>query len=154
MVDAHPEADLIDVGGVGGTLAGNALSVAAMRATLESVLTDDAFVHMIDVATTFTRGVQDAIDRTALPWSVSQLGARSEYRFASPAPRDGTSSAAAGDEELEEFLHLYLVNRGVLITPFHNMALMCPVSSYEDAQLHTELFGEAMDDLVGTRTLQ
>ncbi|MGD0194655.1 MAG: transaminase [Candidatus Dormibacteria bacterium] len=154
MVDAHPEADLIDVGGVGGTLAGNALSVAAMRATLESVLTDDAFVHMIDVATTFTRGVQDAIDRTALPWSVSQLGARSEYRFASPAPRDGTSSAAAGDEELEEFLHLYLVSRGVLITPFHNMALMCPVSSYEDAQLHTELFGEAMDDLVGTRTLQ
>jgi glutamate-1-semialdehyde 2,1-aminomutase len=149
MVESHPEADLIDVGGVGGTLAGNALSVAAMRATLEHVLTHEAFAHMIDVAMTFTRGVQDAIDRTGLPWSVSQLGARSEYRFASPAPRDGGSSAAAGDEALEEFLHLYLINRGVLITPFHNMALMCPVTTYDDAHLHTMLFGAALDELVG-----
>jgi glutamate-1-semialdehyde 2,1-aminomutase len=148
MVEAHPEADLIDVGGVGGTLAGNALSVAAMRATLELVLTDEAFAHMVDVATTFTRGVQAALDRTGAPWSVSQLGARSEYRFASPAPRDGSSSAAAGDEELEEYLHLFLVNRGVLITPFHNMALMCPVTSPDDAQLHTQLFGAALDELV------
>ena len=150
MVEAHPEADLIDVGGVGGTLAGNAHSVAAMRATLEQVLTDEAFARMIDVATIFTSGVQDAIERTGVPWSVSQLGARSEYRFASPAPRDGSSSAAAGDEELDEYLHLYLVNRGVLITPFHNMALMCPVTSQEDVQLHTRLFGNALDELVAT----
>jgi glutamate-1-semialdehyde 2,1-aminomutase len=97
----------------------------------------------------FTRGVQDTIDRSGVPWSVSQLGARSEYRFASPAPRDGSSSAAAGDEELDEYLHLYLVNRGVLITPFHNMALMCPVTSGDDVQLHTRLFAEALDELVG-----
>jgi glutamate-1-semialdehyde 2,1-aminomutase len=153
MVGAHPEADLIDVGGVGGTLAGNALSVAAMRATLEHVLTDAAFAHMVDVATLFTRGVQEAIDRAGLAWSVSQLGARSEYRFTSPAPRDGTSSAAAGDEVLEEFLHLYLANRGVLITPFHNMALMCPVTTQDDVQLHTRLFGEALDELVGTGSI-
>ena len=149
LVDAHPEADLIDVGGIGGTLAGNALSVAAMRATLELVLTDGAFAHMVDVATVFTRGVQDVIDRTGVPWSVSQLGARSEYRFASPAPRDGTSSSAAADEDLDEFFHLYLVNRGVLITPFHNMALMCPATSHADAHLHARLFGEALDELVG-----
>lgn len=146
MVEAHPEADLIDVGGVGGTLAGNALSVA----TLELVLTDDAFAHMVDVATTFTRGVQDAIGGTGVPWSVSQLGARSEYRFAFPAPRDGSTSAASGDETLEEYLHLYLVNRGVLITPFHNMALMCPVTSHDDAHLHSRLFGDALDELAGT----
>jgi glutamate-1-semialdehyde 2,1-aminomutase len=150
MVDAHPEADLIDVGGVGGTLAGNALSVAAMRATLEQVLTDEAFAHMVDMATIFTRGVQAAIDRAGLPWSVTQLGARSEYRFASPAPRDGSSSAAAGDDELDEYLHLYLANRGVLITPFHNMALMCPVTSNDDAQLHIRLFAGALEELVGT----
>jgi glutamate-1-semialdehyde 2,1-aminomutase len=150
MVEAHHEADLIDVGGVGGTLAGNALSVAAMRAALEQVLTDEAFAHMVDTATSFTRGVQETIDRTGVPWSVSQLGARSEYRFASPAPRDGTSSAAAGDEALDEYLHLYMVNRGVLITPFHNMALMCPVTSHADVQLHTKLFAAAVDELVGT----
>ncbi len=148
MVQTHPEADLVDVGGVGGTLAGNALSVAAMRATLEHVLTEDAFAHMVDLATEFTAGVQETIDRTGVPWSVSQLGARSEYRFASPAPRNGSASAAAADEQLDEYLHLYLANRGVLITPFHNMALMCPETSRDDVVLHTRLFGEAVDELV------
>jgi glutamate-1-semialdehyde 2,1-aminomutase len=149
-VQAHPEADLVDVGGVGGTLAGNALSVTAMRATLEHVLTDAAFAHMVGLATRFTQGVQATIDRTGLPWSVTQLGARAEYRFASPAPQDGSSSAAAGDEALDEYLHLFMVNRGVLITPFHNMALMCPDTSGEDVDLHTRLFAEAVDELTST----
>jgi glutamate-1-semialdehyde 2,1-aminomutase len=149
MVEAHPEADLVDVGGVGGTLAGNALSVAAMRATLESVLTTKAFDRMVDLSTEFTAGVRETIERAGLPWSVSQLGARSEYRFASPAPRNGGESAAAADEQLDEYLHLYLANRGVLITPFHNMALMCPETSPDDVALHTRLFAEAVDDLVG-----
>jgi glutamate-1-semialdehyde 2,1-aminomutase len=143
-VGAHPEADLVDVGGVGGTLAGNALSTAAMRATLQHVLTDAAFAHMIDLATRFTSGVQQALDATGLPWSVSQLGARSEYRFASPAPRTGSASAAAADEALEEYLHLFMINRGILITPFHNMALMCPQTTVEDVDLHTRRFGEAV----------
>ena len=148
-VGAHPEADLVDVGGIGGTLAGNALSVAAMRATLEHVLTEKAFAHMVDLATEFTRGVQHALDATGLPWSVSQLGARAEYRFAAPAPRTGSESAAAADEELEEFLHLYLANRGVIITPFHNMALMCPDTTRDDVDLHTRLFTAALGELTG-----
>ena len=147
-VAAHPEADLIDVGGVGGTLAGNALSVAAMRATLERVLTQAAFEGMIERAAEFTAGVRSAIDAHALPWSVTRLGARSEYRFTAPAPRDGTTSAAAADEELDEYLHLFMANRGVLMTPFHNMALMCPATSAADVALHTRLFGEALDELV------
>jgi glutamate-1-semialdehyde 2,1-aminomutase len=148
-VEAHPEADLVDVGGVGGTLAGNALSVTAMRATLERVLTDDAFAGMVDLATQFTHGVQATIDRFGVPWSVSQLGARAEYRFVSPAPRDGTSSAAAGDDEFDEYFHLALLNRGVLITPFHNMALMCPATTKADVDLHTQLFEAAVAELVG-----
>lgn len=148
LIAAHPEADLIDVGGVGGTLAGNALSVAAMRATLEQVLTGAAFAHMVDVATEFTHGVQATIDRAGVPWSVTQLGARSEYRFASPAPRNGTASAAAADDELDEYLHLSMLNRGVMITPFHNMALMCPVTSRDDVKLHTRVFGAAVAELV------
>jgi glutamate-1-semialdehyde 2,1-aminomutase len=146
-VQGDPYADLVDVGGVGGTLAGNALSVAAMRATLEHVLTERAFRRMLDLATRFTDGVQETLDRTGVPWSVSRLGARAEYRFASPAPRDGSSSAAAGDDELDEYLHLFMANRGVLITPFHNMALMCPDTTADDVDLHTRLFREAVDGL-------
>ncbi|MEZ5117785.1 MAG: transaminase [Candidatus Nanopelagicales bacterium] len=148
-IRAHAEADLVDVGGVGGTLAGNVLSTAAMRATLGEVLTDDVFLGMIDLATEFTAGVQGVIDEYDLPWSVSQLGARSEYRFASPAPRNGTESAAAADDELEEYLHLYCANRGVLITPFHNMALMCPTTTRDDVDLHTRTFRDAVAALVG-----
>jgi glutamate-1-semialdehyde 2,1-aminomutase len=144
----HPEADLVDVGGVGGTLAGNALSTAAMRATLGEVLTDTNFEHMIALATRFREGVEGVLEKYDVPWSVEQLGARAEYRFCSPAPRTGSESAAAHDDEIEEYLHLYLSNRGVLITPFHNMALMCPATTAADVDLHTEVFGEAVAALV------
>ncbi len=148
MVTEHPDADLIDVGGVGGTLAGNVLSTAAMRATLADVLTDAAFEHMITLATRFTEGVVAALEQYDVPWSISQLGARAEYRFARPAPRTGTESALAEDDHLDEYLHLFMANRGVLMTPFHNMALMCPTTTAVDVDLHTTLFTEAVRRLV------
>ncbi len=149
LVQSHPDADLVDVGGVGGTLAGNVLTTAAMKATLGEVLTEDAFDHMIGLATRYTAGVETCIREHDLPWSIAQLGARAEYRFANPAPRTGSDSAAAHDDELEEFLHLFMSNRGVLMTPFHNMALMCPQTTSADVDLHTMLFKEAVSNLVG-----
>jgi glutamate-1-semialdehyde 2,1-aminomutase len=150
-VAVRRDADLVDTGGVGGTLAGNALSVAAMRATLEHVLTDQAFAHMAGLGDRFTAGVQAVLDTCQVPWSVVQLGARAEYRFTSPAPVNGGQSAAAGDDELDDYLHLYLLNRGVLLTPFHNMALMCPATTEADVDRHTEVFGAAVAELVGDR---
>jgi glutamate-1-semialdehyde 2,1-aminomutase len=147
-IEALEDIDLIDTGGVGGTLAGNALSIDATRATLEHVLTEAAFESMIGRATRYTAGVQDVIDRSGVDWSVTQLGARAEYRFARPAPTNGSASAAAGDAELEDYLHLHMANRGVLITPFHNMALMSPATTDADVDRHTELFAEAVAALV------
>jgi glutamate-1-semialdehyde 2,1-aminomutase len=147
-VDALTDIDLVDTGGVGGTLAGNALSIDACRATLEHVLTDEVFAGMTARAGRYTAGVQRVIDDTAVPWSVTQLGCRAEYRFARPAPVNGSESAAAGDGELEDFLHVYMANRGVLITPFHNMALMSPATTGADVDRHTELFAEAVAALV------
>ena len=146
-IAAERDADLVDTGGVGGTLAGNALSLAAARATLEHVLTDDAFARMTALATRFATGVEQAIRERELPWSVAQIGARVEYRFASPPPRTGSESAAADDPDLEDFLHVYLANRDVLITPFHLMALMSPATTEADVDRHTELFGDALDRL-------
>jgi glutamate-1-semialdehyde 2,1-aminomutase len=145
----RPDLDLVDMGGVGGTLAGNALSIAATRATLAAVLTDAAFEDMISVATAFAVGVTKIIDAYALRWSVSRLGARVEYRFVNPAPRTGGESAAHADPELEDYLHAYLANRGVLLTPFHNMALMCPQTTLDDVAHHHAVFADAIAELTG-----
>jgi len=141
-------ADMVDIGGVGGTLAGNALSVMATRATLEHVLTDAAFEGMIALGDRYTAGVSGAIESRALPWSIIQLGARAEYRFCSPPPRTGGESNAAADPQLDEYLHLYTANRGVLMTPFHNMALMSPATTAADVDAHTQIFAAAADDLL------
>jgi len=137
-----------DVGGIGGTLAGNALSLAAMRVTLEKVLTAAAFEKTIPLATRFNDGVATEITKHNLPWNVIQLGARAEYHFTQKPPRNGGESAAAADFELECFLHLYALNRGVLLTPFHNMALMSPATTAADVDLHTSIFAEAVAELV------
>ena len=145
---ARTDLDLIDMGGVGGTLAGNPLSVIAMRATLENVLTKDNFEKMIDLATYFTDGVNALFDKYQLNWSINQLGARAEYRFAKPYPKNGTAAHEAADYELEDFLHLYLANRGVLLTPFHNMALMCPTTTKADIDVHNQVFEAAIKELL------
>jgi glutamate-1-semialdehyde 2,1-aminomutase len=137
-----------DVGGIGGTLAGNALSLAAMRATLEHLLTAKSFEHMIPLAKRFTDGVSENLRANGLPWSVTRLGARAEYTFCKIAPRNGGESAAAADFDLERYLHLYALNRGVLLTPFHNMALICPATTSGDIDAHTKIFASAVKELV------
>jgi glutamate-1-semialdehyde 2,1-aminomutase len=145
----QPGSDYEDVGGVGGTLAGNALSLAAVRATLGEVLTDEAFARMTALGDRLADGTTAAIEEAGVPWHVTRLGARSEYRFTSSPPRNGGESAAAGDEELERFLHLHALNRGVLITPFHNMALVCPATSEADVDRHAEVLAAALGQLLG-----
>jgi glutamate-1-semialdehyde 2,1-aminomutase len=147
-ISARIELEDCDVGGIGGTLAGNALSLAAMRATLENVLTAKAFEIMIPLGTRFAEGVGGEIKKHGLPWNVQQLGARAEYTFREQPARDGGESAAAADFDLERFLHLYALNRGVLLTPFHNMALMCPATTEADVDLHTRIFADAARELV------
>ncbi|MGC2822608.1 MAG: aspartate aminotransferase family protein [Candidatus Sulfotelmatobacter sp.] len=138
-----------DVGGIGGTLAGNAVSLAAMRATLTKVLTKDAFDRMMPVAERWNSGVAKAIAEAELPWHVTRLGCRAEYMFTRDAPKNGDEAHRAMDFELERFMHLYAMNRGILLTPFHNMALMSPQTEKDDVDLHTKVFREAVRELVG-----
>jgi glutamate-1-semialdehyde 2,1-aminomutase len=138
-----------DVGGVGGTLAANVLSLAAVRATLEHVLTDEAFGRMVALGERFEAGVQGVIDDHALPWHVTRLGCRVEYLFQPERPVTGSDAAGGGDHLLDRLIHLYALNRGVLLTPFHNMALMSPATTEDDVDLHTEVFGEVASELIG-----
>jgi glutamate-1-semialdehyde 2,1-aminomutase len=146
-IDALEDADLIDVGGVGGTLAGNALSLAAARATLGEVLTAEAFDGMFALCERFAAGVREVIAERDVPWSIVELGARAELAFAAQPPRTGGESAALHDGALEDALHLFLLNRGVMLTPFHNMALMSPATTEADVDRHTEVFGELVQAL-------
>jgi len=147
---ARTQLELCDTGGIGGTLAGNALSLAAMRATLDRVLTVEAYERMIPLAERFTQGVRDALQVRGVPWSIAQLGCRAEYIFSEQPPRNGAEAAAAGNFELDRFMHLYALNRGVLMTPFHNMALVCPRTTEADVDRHTRLFEGALGELATT----
>jgi glutamate-1-semialdehyde 2,1-aminomutase len=138
-----------DVGGIGGTLAGNALSIAAMKATLQYVLTDEFYKRAIALQEQFTAGVEGVIKEFDLPWIVKRLGNRSEYWFRPTPPRNGGEAAAAIDHELDRYMHLFSLNRGILMTPFHNMALISPDTSKEDVDYHTKVFREAVQSLFG-----
>ena len=133
-----------DVGGIGGTLAGNALSVAAMRATLEHVLTPAAYATMLSLGERYEAGVMDVIRAWELPWIVKRLGGRVEYWFRQVPPRNGGEAAAAIDAELDRYMHLFALNRRILMTPFHNMALMSPLTTESDVDAHTRVFEDAV----------
>jgi glutamate-1-semialdehyde aminotransferase len=136
-----------DVGGIGGTLAGYALSLAAVRATLGEVLTDEAFGRMTALAERWEVGVNEVVHASGVPWHVTRLGARAEYHFMADLPRTGAEQWAHSDPELERFLHLWAMNRRVLMTPFHNMALMSPATTESDVDRHTEVFAQAVEAL-------
>jgi glutamate-1-semialdehyde 2,1-aminomutase len=144
-VDAH-------AGGVGGTLAGNSLSLAATADTLAEVLTAEAFEHMIALGERYEGGVAGVIAAHELPWTVSRLGCRVEYMFAPEPPRTGSEAAEAEVrwEALDSLMHLRMLNEGILLTPFHMMALMCPATTEEQVDRHTAAFTAIVEELVAT----
>ncbi len=135
--------DGIDVSGLGGTLTANALAMAALRVTLETSLRAEDFAVAVPLAERWTAGVLEAIERHGLPWTVQRLGCRAEYWFC-PPPRSGRDAAAAVDHELEAFLHLWHLNRGQLLTPFHNMALLTPAHDESGVDAHSRTFDAAL----------
>jgi glutamate-1-semialdehyde 2,1-aminomutase len=137
-----------DESGIGGTLSGNALAIAAMKATLQKVFTEKNFDRMIPLAVRFHKGIADTIEAEQLPWQVTRLGIRIEYSFMPRAPRNGAEVDAHHDGDLEKLMHLMGLNRGILMTPFHNMALMSPYTTREDVDHHSEVFRESVRELV------
>jgi glutamate-1-semialdehyde 2,1-aminomutase len=142
--------DQADAGGIGGTLAGNALSLAAMRATLESVLTEEAYARTIPLARRWAEGVEAVIRAQRLPWHVTVLGCRAEYWFCDRPPRNGAEAAGSIDAELDRYMHLAALNRGILMTPFHNMALVAPGTTETDIDRHSHVFRESVEAIVGS----
>jgi len=140
--------DGTDESGLGGTLTGNALAVSAMRATLEKVITKKNFARMMPLAIRFEKGVADVIREYGVPWHVIRLGVRVEYHNTPEPPRNGGEYEASKDYDLEKLMHLMALNRGILLTPFHNMALISPYTTAKDVDRHTAVFRECVAELV------
>lgn len=140
--------ELCDIGGIGGTLAANALSMHVMRAVLGEVLTQEYYDKNIPLAKRFNEGVQSVISKYDLPWNTTQLGCRTEYWFRKEPAKNGGEAEAAVDFELDQYMHLASMNRGFLMTPFHNMALISAATSEEDIDRHTAVFDEIVSNII------
>lgn len=134
--------------GIGTTLTANMLSMAAMRANLAEVMTEAAYAHMFQLAERLASGLREVIARYQLPWCVTQVGARTEFQFCTTPPRNGSEAAQILDSELEQIIHLYLLNRGQLITPFHNMILVCPDTTATDVYKLISCFADFVAETV------
>jgi glutamate-1-semialdehyde 2,1-aminomutase len=135
--------------GMGTTLSANALSLAAMRATLEHVMTPEAYAHMDALAGTLADGLRRVIEAHGLPWHVVRVGARVEFICAPGPLHDGTQAEAAHAPALERAIHLALLNRGCLIAPFHNMMLVCPATTARQVESLCAAFDEVARRLTG-----
>jgi glutamate-1-semialdehyde 2,1-aminomutase len=133
--------------GIGTTLSGNLLAMAAMRATLSELMTEPHYATMLATASTLADGLREVIARRRLPWCVTQLGARTEFQFRASPPRNGSEAGAALDAELEHLIHLALLNREVMITPFHNMMLVCPATTPADVQKLLKAFDQVLGEI-------
>jgi glutamate-1-semialdehyde 2,1-aminomutase len=133
--------------GIGTTLSGNLLAMAAMRATLSELMTEPIYATMLATASTLADGLREVIARRRLLWCVTQLGARTEFQFRATPPRNGSEAGAALDAELEHLIHLALLNLGVMITPFHNMMLVCPATTPADVQKLLKAFDQVLVEI-------
>ncbi|MFL6578382.1 MAG: transaminase, partial [Povalibacter sp.] len=134
--------------GMGTTLAANMLATAALVACLEHVMTDEAYRHMNSLANSLTHGLEQILHSHSLPWHITRVGARIELCFTSTPARTARESLNAGSPLIEQALHLYLLNRGVLVTPFHNMMLISPATSMEQVNKLLTAFADCIDELL------
>ncbi len=133
--------------GMGTTLSANPLQFKAMRAALEDVITPAAYDRMLPLSAELAAGIAQVIAERDLPWHVSQVGARAEFVCAREKPRNGTEAAAAMAGDLELAIHLYLINRGILIAPFHNMTLVSPQTGRDQIARLIATLAQALDEL-------
>lgn len=140
--------------GIGTTLSGNALQLACMRAVLEQILTEDVYAAAMPLAERLERGIDELIAHHKLAWRIVRVGLRAEIVVAGELPRNGTQALLHAHSDVEHALHLFCLNRGVVITPFHNMMLVCPQTKPEDVARLLDVLDEGMSALSGASRLR
>jgi len=133
--------------GIGTTLSGNMMTLVAMHATLTEVATKSAYNHMLKLAKSLEKKLNISINSHNLQWNITRLGARLELQFSVNSPTTAQEARNAQNDTLEAAIHLFLLNRGVLLTPFHNMMLICPTTNQEDIDKLLRVFNQCLDIL-------
>ena len=133
--------------GIGTTLSGNMMTLVAIHATLSEVATEAAYQHMLALAGLLEQQLVASLKAHNLPWNISRMGARLELQFCKKSPINAAEARAAQKDELESAIHLYLLNRGVLLTPFHNMMLICPATTDADVNKLVQVFNDCLKEL-------
>lgn len=135
--------------GIGTTLAGNALTLAALDAALTNLHTETNYAHMLVLAATLEQSLAQRIGAARRPWTVTRLGARMELQFVPRTPRTAQDVRDHAHSELEALTHLFMLNRGVLLTPFHSMLLVSPATTTADVDKLLSVFDELLVALNG-----
>ena len=133
--------------GIGTTLSGNMMTLAAIHATLTETATEVAYKHMLALARLLEHQLNEVIKAHKLPWNITQLGARLELQFCATSPTNAAEARIAQNDTIEAAIHLYLLNRGVLLTPFHNMMLVCPATTEADVNKLVQVFNDCLKEL-------
>jgi glutamate-1-semialdehyde 2,1-aminomutase len=133
--------------GIGTTLSGNMMTLAAIHATLTEVATEEAYKHMLTLAASLEQQLSAAIKIKNLPWNITRLGARLELQFCEISPTNAQQARDAQNDTIESAIHLYLLNRGLLLTPFHNMMLICPNTTEADTNRLLGVFNDCLNVL-------
>ncbi len=133
--------------GIGTTLSGNMMTLAAIHATLTETATESAYCHMLALAALLEHALTDSIKTHNLAWNITRLGARLELQFCAISPKNAAEARNAQNDTIESAIHLYLLNRGVLLTPFHNMMLVCPATTEADVNKLVSVFSECLTEL-------
>ena len=136
--------------GIGTTLSGNMMTLAAIHSTLTQVATNAAYKHMLTLAQSLESQLNIIIKSHQLAWNITRLGARLELQFCANSPKNAAEAKAAQNEVIESAIHLYLLNRGVLLTPFHNMMLVCPTTTIKEVEYLVKVFNDCLDELTTT----
>jgi glutamate-1-semialdehyde 2,1-aminomutase len=136
--------------GIGTTLAGSAIQLAAMKAVLETFMTEEAFAPLISLARRLERGIADVIIKHGSPWTVVRVGARVEFMCSPRPPRTGGEAAKVIHQPIDTAVHQYFLNRGIIITPFHNMMLISPSTTAADVELFIETLDRCLTELMAS----
>ncbi len=135
--------------GIGTTLAGNPLALAALDAALTHLHTAPNYRHMHALATELEEGLVCRIGAAQQAWTVTRLGARLELQFMPHTPRHAQDVRDMANSDLEALTHLFMLNRGVLLTPFHSMMLVSPETTEADVATLFAVFDELLIALRG-----